>query len=177
MAIILIVDDAEFLRMRLVKMLTNLGHEVVQAENGAIAVRLYKSIQPNAVLMDRSASFSGRTPADKIDIPGGQLMENQLVVFELAHEYFGVDIAMVKGIIKMPAITTVLRAPAFVEGVTNLRGKVLPVIDLRKRFGLPAQERTFQRSPRGSRRNARNGGHPDRGHGGGRGERSAPYRA
>jgi purine-binding chemotaxis protein CheW len=64
-------------------------------------------------------------------------MEQQLVVFDLAQEQYGVDIAAVEGIIKMQTITAVPRAPAFVEGVTNLRGKVLPVIDLRKRFGLP----------------------------------------
>lgn len=66
-------------------------------------------------------------------------MENQLVVFNLADEYYGVDIAAVEGIIKMQAITVVPRAPHFVEGVTNLRGKVLPVIDLRRRFGLPRE--------------------------------------
>ncbi len=69
-------------------------------------------------------------------------MENQLVVFDLANEHYGVDIAAVEGIIKMQAITNVPRAPQFVEGVTNLRGKVLPVIDLRKRFGLPPEEAT-----------------------------------
>lgn len=52
MAIILIVDDAEFLRMRIAKMLTGHGHQVVQAENGVNAVSLYKSVQPDAVLMD-----------------------------------------------------------------------------------------------------------------------------
>jgi purine-binding chemotaxis protein CheW len=67
-------------------------------------------------------------------------MEYQLVVFELANECYGVDIAAVESIIKMQAITVVPHAPAFVEGVTNLRGSVLPVVDLRKRFGLPAVE-------------------------------------
>lgn len=69
-------------------------------------------------------------------------MENQLVVFDLSHEHYGVDIAHVESIIKMQAITTVPHAPAFVEGVTNLRGKILPVIDLRKRFNLPVAEAT-----------------------------------
>lgn len=64
-------------------------------------------------------------------------MDNQLVVFDLANEHYGVDIAAVESIIKMQAITIVPHAPLFVEGVTNLRGNVLPVIDLRKRFGLP----------------------------------------
>ena len=67
-------------------------------------------------------------------------MERQLVVYELAGEYYGVDITAVESIIKKQAITAVPHAPAFVEGVTNLRGTVLPVIDLRKRFGLAATE-------------------------------------
>jgi purine-binding chemotaxis protein CheW len=67
-------------------------------------------------------------------------MENQVVVFELASEHFGVNIAAVESIIKMQGITRMPRSPHFVEGVTNLRGKVLPVVDLRTRFGLPAQE-------------------------------------
>lgn len=67
-------------------------------------------------------------------------MEKQLVIFELATEHFGVDIAAVESIIKMQTITAVPFAPQFVEGVTNLRGVVLPVIDLRKRFDLPVVE-------------------------------------
>ncbi len=69
-------------------------------------------------------------------------MDRQLVIFELANEHYGVDIAAVESIIKMQPITSVPHAPAFVEGVTNLRGKVLPVIDLRKRFGLQSEEIT-----------------------------------
>ncbi len=64
-------------------------------------------------------------------------MENQLVIFHLAKEYYGVDIATVESIIKMQPITGIPQAPPFVEGVINLRGAVLPVIDLRNRFGLP----------------------------------------
>lgn len=66
-------------------------------------------------------------------------MEQQLVVFELAGEHYGVDIAAVERIIKMQPITVVPHTAGFVEGVTNLRGNVLPVIDLRKRFGLAQQ--------------------------------------
>lgn len=69
-------------------------------------------------------------------------MEQQLVVFELANEHYGLDISAVEGIIKMQAITKMPQAPSFVEGVTNLRGTVVPVIDLRKRFMLPAMEHT-----------------------------------
>jgi purine-binding chemotaxis protein CheW len=67
-------------------------------------------------------------------------MEQQVVVFELGSEFFGVGINSVESIIKMQAITKIPHAPVFVQGVTNLRGKVLPVIDLRTRFGLPAKE-------------------------------------
>lgn len=69
-------------------------------------------------------------------------MENQLVVFKLAQEHYGVDISVVDGIVKMQPVTHVPGAPAFIEGITNLRGEILPVIDLRKRFGLPAGEVT-----------------------------------
>jgi purine-binding chemotaxis protein CheW len=69
-------------------------------------------------------------------------MDRQLVVFELATEHYGVDIGAVQSIIKMEPVTVVPRAPEFVEGVINLRGTVLPVIDLRLRFGLTAEETT-----------------------------------
>lgn len=67
-------------------------------------------------------------------------MEKQLVVFSLANEDYGVDITSVESIIKMQAITSIPQAPAVVEGVTNLRGMVLPVVNLRKRFNLPGGE-------------------------------------
>ncbi|NMB53106.1 MAG: chemotaxis protein CheW [Leptolinea sp.] len=63
-------------------------------------------------------------------------MEKQLVVFSLASEDYGIEIAVVESIIKMQDITKMPRSPAFVEGVINLRGVVLPVIDLAKRFGI-----------------------------------------
>ena len=66
--------------------------------------------------------------------------EKQLVVFDLASEGYGVDIGAVREIIRMQEITRVPRSPEFVEGVINLRGKVIPVIDLRKRFGLVVAE-------------------------------------
>jgi purine-binding chemotaxis protein CheW len=69
-------------------------------------------------------------------------MERQMVVFELSNEHYGVDIGTVESIIKMQAITVVPHAPSFVEGVTNLRGNVLPVINLRNRFHLTSQDET-----------------------------------
>ena len=66
----------------------------------------------------------------------------QLVSFNLGSEEFGVDIGMVQEIVRMPEITRVPRTPDFVEGVVNLRGKIIPVVDLRKRFRLPVSENT-----------------------------------
>lgn len=64
--------------------------------------------------------------------------EEQLVVFRLGQEEFGVPIDSVQEIVRVPEqLTHVPKAPAFVEGVINLRGSVLPVIDLRRRLGLP----------------------------------------
>ncbi|NOZ07123.1 MAG: chemotaxis protein CheW [Chloroflexi bacterium] len=66
----------------------------------------------------------------------GVQVEEQLVVFGLTQELYGVDIGRVQEIIRMQTITEVPRAPEFVEGVINLRGGIIPVIDLRKRFGM-----------------------------------------
>jgi len=68
--------------------------------------------------------------------------ETQLVVFALASEYYGVDIGDVREIIRMQNITRVPGAPPFVEGVINLRGKVVPVVDLRKRLQLKVGDQT-----------------------------------
>jgi purine-binding chemotaxis protein CheW len=64
----------------------------------------------------------------------------QLVTFRIGEEEFGVDILRVQEIIRIMEITRVPKSPDFVEGVINLRGKVIPIIDLRKRFGLEVKE-------------------------------------
>ena len=64
----------------------------------------------------------------------------QLVSFKIGNEEFGVDILKVQEINRMMAITKVPSAPSFVEGVINLRGRVIPVIDLRIKMGLPRKD-------------------------------------
>jgi purine-binding chemotaxis protein CheW len=64
----------------------------------------------------------------------------QLVTFSIGDEEFGVDILKVQEIIRTMEITRVPKAPAFVEGVINLRGNVIPIVDLRKRFGLETRK-------------------------------------
>jgi purine-binding chemotaxis protein CheW len=62
--------------------------------------------------------------------------EGKYLTFSLAEEEYGIGILKIKEIIGMMPITTVPRTPEFVKGVINLRGKVIPVMDLRLRFGM-----------------------------------------
>ena len=64
----------------------------------------------------------------------------QLVSFNIGTEEFGVDILKVQEINRMVDITKVPRSPDFVEGIINLRGKVIPIIDIRKRFNMELAE-------------------------------------
>jgi len=68
----------------------------------------------------------------------------QLVTFNLGSEEFALDILLVQEINRRVEITKVPKTPEFVEGVINLRGKIVPVLDLRKRFGLVGHEFTAQ---------------------------------
>lgn len=68
--------------------------------------------------------------------------EQQLVVFSVKNEEFGVDITQVKEIVKLLEITYVPKAPSFIEGVINLRGQIAAIVDLAKRLG-------FEPAPRG----------------------------
>ncbi|MGI5838447.1 MAG: chemotaxis protein CheW [bacterium] len=65
--------------------------------------------------------------------------ERQIVVFNLAGEAYGVDITAVQEIIHLRKITHVPRMPPEVNGVINLRGKIVPVVDLRRRLSLPCR--------------------------------------
>jgi len=68
----------------------------------------------------------------------------QLVSFNLDQEEYGVDVLKVREIIRMPVITRVPNTPRYVEGVINLRGKVVPIICMRKKFGLFESENDKQ---------------------------------
>jgi purine-binding chemotaxis protein CheW len=84
------------------------------------------------------------TQAERLGI--GNSGELQLVSFNIGSEEFGVDILKVQEINRMVEITRVPQAPDYVEGVINLRGKVIPIIDLRKRFSL--QQKEYDKSTR-----------------------------
>lgn len=109
------------------------------------------------MLLDVSKLVNAETKKDLAELGGGETMaketqtrakeqieEIQVVCFRLQDEEFGINIMRVQEIIRVSEITAVPRSPHFVEGIVNLRGNVLPVIDLRKRFGVPPAARTEQ---------------------------------
>jgi purine-binding chemotaxis protein CheW len=71
-----------------------------------------------------------------------QKLAGKYLTFSLQRESYGVDVLKVREIIRHSNITAVPQLPAFVRGVINLRGKIIPVIDLRIRFGFPNPETT-----------------------------------
>lgn len=66
----------------------------------------------------------------------------QYIVIRLGDEQFGIDIRFIDNIVKMQNITRVPKVPAYLKGVINLRGEVIPVMSIRMKMGLPADEIT-----------------------------------
>ena len=83
-----------------------------------------------------SSAIAGGTRSDAQQL--------QLVTFEVSGEEFAVDILSVQEINRMMDMTRVPQSPPEVEGVINLRGKIIPVVDLRRRFGMSSAERTSE---------------------------------
>jgi chemotaxis signal transduction protein len=79
---------------------------------------------------------------DTLQTSAGLKDESQLVTFLLKDEEFGFDIMSVQEIIRLPKMAKVPRTPSYVDGIANLRGVVLPVIDMRTRFGMERAEET-----------------------------------
>lgn len=69
------------------------------------------------------------------------MAQKQIVVFQLENEMYGLDISNVREIIREVNITKIPKMPYSVEGIINLRGKVIPVVDLKKKFDLGASKR------------------------------------
>jgi purine-binding chemotaxis protein CheW len=78
--------------------------------------------------------------AEKSDV--GVQLAGKYLTFKLAEEEYGLEILKVQEIIQMQAVTHVPRTPDYVRGVINLRGKVIPVVDLRKKFGIDSVKDT-----------------------------------
>lgn len=68
---------------------------------------------------------------------GGEITEIHVACFKLMDDLYAVDIMRINEIIRPQKLTVLPKAPSFIEGVINLRGTVIPVVDLRKRFDMP----------------------------------------
>jgi len=88
--------------------------------------------------MSRSESGGTATAENSV----GLRLAGKYLTFKLAAEEYGLEILKVQEIIQMQPITRVPRTPSFVRGVINLRGKVIPVIDLRLKFGIESTQDT-----------------------------------
>lgn len=66
----------------------------------------------------------------------------QMISFMVGGEEYGIEIHRVKEVIRMPAVTWLPKTPTFVKGIINLRGDVIPIVDLRDKFGLEPMEYT-----------------------------------
>ena len=71
-----------------------------------------------------------------------QTLAGKYLTFRLGDESYGIAVLKIREIIKLTTITAVPQMPAYVKGVINLRGKIIPVVDLRAKFGLPPAEST-----------------------------------
>lgn len=90
--------------------------------------------------MNDTTTVSGEKPQDSGDII-------QMVGFVLAGELFGVDILEVQEIIKQMPVTSIPDSPDFIEGVINLRGNIIPIIDLRKRLNMSGKKKEAETDP------------------------------
>jgi purine-binding chemotaxis protein CheW len=94
-----------------------------------------------------SAARQEYAVAAKLETPSetaGPRPEEHVVIFRLADEFYALDIQAVQEIVRMQTITSIPGSDLWVEGITNLRGRVVPVVDLRKRCGVDAGEYTSE---------------------------------
>jgi purine-binding chemotaxis protein CheW len=84
------------------------------------------------------------TPQESQVADLGKRLAGKYMTFQIAKEEYGLEILKVREIIGLMEITRVPRTREFIRGVINLRGKVIPVVDLRLKFGMPACEATDQ---------------------------------
>ncbi len=95
--------------------------------------------QRRNALLGFADAMEARATAELAPAPGPEL---HLLTFALDREEFGIPVTQVREVIRVSDITRVPQAPAHVRGVANLRGRILAVVDLRSRLGLPPAEPT-----------------------------------
>jgi len=105
--------------------------------------RMILILEPSKLISDDEISgFNGTLDAAENSITKQLLDEEQLVTFKIDMEEYGIKIANVEEINRMPEVTKIPRAPYFIEGIVNLRGNVIPALDLRRFFKLSEREIT-----------------------------------
>lgn len=87
-----------------------------------------------------ASSENGRGEAGRSTARGAAVGERQFVTFRLADGEYGIPINEIQEIDRSSKMTRIPKSAAYVDGVTNLRGEVIPVINARRRFSLPAKE-------------------------------------
>jgi len=118
---------------------------VAKINNGK---RMILMLEPSKLISaDEISAITGdygaqEQQAEEKDITSQRLDEEQLVTFKIDTEEYGIKIANVQEINRMTEVTKVPRAPSYIEGIVNLRGNVIPVLDLRKFFNLPEKQLT-----------------------------------
>jgi purine-binding chemotaxis protein CheW len=95
--------------------------------------------QRRGALLGFADAMNARAVAESAGAPGPEL---HLLTFALDREEFGIPVRQVREVIRVSDITRVPQAPAHVRGVANLRGRILAVVELRSRLGLPPAELT-----------------------------------
>ncbi len=151
--LIMILDESSLISTEDMKLLENLEHnaaddreEEVKTGSSPVDSSPEEGQNEDMELLEKLTSESDpetdktQAGSDRV-VDEAELEEAQLVTFNLGEEEFGLKITDVQEINRLAEITKLPKAPAFVEGVTNLRGDVVPVIDLRKRFNMPQTER------------------------------------
>jgi len=124
----------ELLRGEATKNLTG----VCKLEEGK---RLIYLLDPCSILAEGEISMDGAGDEEgEAVLERRAVSEEQFVIFHLQEEEYAVTIQSVKEIIRLPEIARVPRAPAYVEGVINIRGSILPVVNLRLKLSLPAKK-------------------------------------
>lgn len=83
-----------------------------------------------------------------LESPETAQLDRQVVALQLADETYGVDISMIHTVITPQLITPIPKTPKYIKGVMNLRGRIVPIIDLRSRFDLPPMNEQIARSHR-----------------------------
>jgi purine-binding chemotaxis protein CheW len=134
-----LVGEARDIRLNELKLTLSEEVAAIQGEDVAWSLDSVESVQPL-----QSSKTGGTRMAEReshlVEINGADNIENVYLTFDVQDEEYAVNVAYVTEIVGLQRISKVPDVPKFIKGVINLRGKVIPVMDVRLRFGLPWRE-------------------------------------